>query len=197
LASRATPLVFNDVKDILPFAAFNLTNMRIELDFIMDLKDADLLQLASDCPRIEGLYISEETGWRFAGITPVGLLKVLRLCPSLWDISIALDTRGYQIPAHELEPESLIGRGLGDPSSSGRSLFLHFSDSVIEEESIPALSAFFADCMPSDAVFTILSWESNRLKRRHDNWQLYKTRWKDVQRMAKEMIAERAVQASL
>jgi len=174
--------------DVLPFAAFNLTHMRIELDWSVDLKDTDLLRLASDCPRIESLSINHHFGWRSAGITPACLVQVLRRCPLLGTFCIVLDTR---------ESQTLTSGGPVDPLPSGTRWVAELADSVIEADSVPALAAFFGDCVPSDGEFCFSSWDSGRVRTLHPGWQAYEERWKEVDKMVKEIVLERSKRSSL
>ncbi|KAF8431608.1 hypothetical protein L210DRAFT_2908794 [Boletus edulis BED1] len=124
-------------EDLQPCMAFsNLRFMDVDIGWNVGLTDGDLLTLTTAWPSLEGFSINAEWGWGVAsgGITPSGLLQVLRTCRSLNSVSLQMDTRGY----NESPP----------PESPGltplRPLSICVVDSVLDAESIPAMAAFFA-----------------------------------------------------
>jgi hypothetical protein len=90
------------------------------------------------------------------------------------------------------EYQSLTSSGPVDPLPSGPFLSAQLADSIIEEESVAALAVFFANCMPLDGGFFISGWDSTLAGRHRDDWQVYQQRWKDVDKMVKEMVLERS-----
>ncbi|KAF8121434.1 hypothetical protein EV363DRAFT_1185986, partial [Boletus edulis] len=106
--------------------------------------------------RVLSTLINMDWGWKtLGGITPNGLLQVLQICRSLTWIALAIDTRGYtEVPP---SPASL---GLKLPRIS----FINVLDSNIEEESVPAITAFIAGLvLPSEFEFRAChSYEMDR-----------------------------------
>ncbi|KAF8436363.1 hypothetical protein L210DRAFT_3648133 [Boletus edulis BED1] len=127
-------LSFEDLQPCMAFS--NLRFMDVDIGWNVGLTDGDLLTLTTAWPSLEGFSINAEWGWGVAsgGITPSGLLQVLRTCRSLNSVSLQMDTRGY----NESPP----------PESPGltplRPLSICVVDSVLDAESIPAMAAFFA-----------------------------------------------------
>ncbi|KAF8555288.1 hypothetical protein OG21DRAFT_1507825 [Imleria badia] len=128
-------------EDLQPCMAFStLRRIDLNLTWEVDLTDNELLTLASAWPHLEHLLINREWGWNtLGGITPNGLLELLRTCPSLSDIALAIDTRGYT--EFRESPESL---GFMLPPT----FCFNVLDSFIEEESVPAIAAFFTAIAP-------------------------------------------------
>ncbi|KAF8125164.1 hypothetical protein EV363DRAFT_1176649 [Boletus edulis] len=160
--------------DLRPCTAFiNLHRIHIDIGWDVGLTDNDLLALALSWPNLENLAINEDWGWNTVddGITPNGLLQILQTCPSLSLVAIAMDTRGYT----ELPPATL-----------GFTLPSHFSidvlDSVIEEESVPAVAAFFTAMNPSPDV-SFNAWSGIDMIKPPD-WEVYKDRWHEVCRLS-------------
>ena len=142
----------------------------IDLDWIVDLKDSDFLEIASLGQRLISLIINDNHGWRAAGITLAGLAQFLQRCPSIHLLCIALDTWGYTSPPQ-------IRTCGGNPASNLRTL--NVVDSVIEAESVPALAAFFADFFPllAHGPFFFKSWGSLMTHRHHRDWKVYMERY--------------------
>ena len=171
------------LEDIHYFTALNLTSINIDLDWIVDLKDSDLVEIASLCQRLEHLIINENHRWRAAGITPAGLAQFLQRCPSTLQLCIALDTRGYTSP-----PQIQTCGGSAPPNL----ITINVADSVIEAESVPALAASFADIFPlvAHGPFHFIYWSGWRM--RCPDWGVYTKRWQDVCTLAQQKLPERS-----
>ena len=168
--------------DIRPLMAFNLTGIHIDLDRVIQLNDSSLLEFTSSCERLSSLNTNSMFGWRTPGITPAGLAQILHNCQSLISLSIALDTRNYVFSSQIRT----------SPDGSFLSMNVDVSDSVIEAESIPALAAFFADQVFGRASeISLGSWNSYSMCRRVPEADVYKERWKEVEKLAQQMTMER------
>lgn len=152
----------------------------------MDLKDSDLLELAYTCPQLSSLGINEPFGWRTPGITPTGLVRLLQQCPSLSRLCTALHTRGSTLHSQMQTSHRIPMRQ--SPFS------MNVADSVIDLESIPAFTAFFADMFPllgQDKQFSFRSWDSQWMCHRSPDSIFYMERWGAVCRLAKQISLER------
>ncbi|KAF8555281.1 hypothetical protein OG21DRAFT_1483955 [Imleria badia] len=131
-------LGFEDLQSFMTFS--NLRGIDLNIAWPVDFTDSELLALALAWPHLEYLLINTDWGWRtLGGITPNGLLQLLQTCRSLSRIALAIDTRGYT--EFRESPASL---GLSLP----RTLSINVIDSRLEEQSVPAISAFFAGIAP-------------------------------------------------
>ncbi|KAF8555294.1 hypothetical protein OG21DRAFT_920419 [Imleria badia] len=164
-------------EDLQPCMAFsNLRRLDLDLTWDVDLTDSELLTLASGWPHMEHLLINTDWGWNtLGGITPNGLLQLLQTCPSLSDIALAIDTRDY---AEFRESPASLGLTL-PPTFS-----INVVDSLIEEESVPAIAAFLAGIAPCpDFEFSVGCWgpseESN-----------HEARWYEAYEEAKNALSQ-------
>lgn len=145
----------------------------LNIDWDVDLADGDLLTLASAWPHLESLIINEDWGWKTeSGITPDGLLKLLRTCSSLSRVAVAIDTRGYI-------------ECLGSPDhfglASSRKFHIDVLDSVIAAESVPAVATYFANIALCSRSMTLNAWNSWVMAVAGiSNWEVYMNRWQDV-----------------
>ena len=131
-------LGFEDLKPCMAFS--KLQYLDIDFSWDVELTDSALLALVSAWPHLEHLFINEERSWNMTGgITPDGLLQLLRTCPSLNQIALTIDTEDYT-EFHE-SPASL---GLTLPPT----FYIDVLESCIEEESVPAMAAFLAAIAP-------------------------------------------------
>lgn len=169
--------------DLQPWMAFNNLH-RIEIDIAYDvgLTDSKLLALASAWPKLQHLIINSSGGWNIrGGITPGGLVELLRTCRLLREIALRLDTRGYtEVPPNHV----LANLGWTFPSAFS----INVVDSAIEAESVPAVAAFlcgFAGCFGS--YFTLRAWDCAP---RMDPWLVpqYAQRWDEVERRVNEAL---------
>ncbi|KAF8123023.1 hypothetical protein EV363DRAFT_1455953 [Boletus edulis] len=133
-----------------PFMAFtNLRHIHLDIEWNVDLTDSELLTAVSVWPHLEKLCINVQWGWNtLGGITPNGLVQLLQTCPSLTSLSLAIDTRGY----------TAIPPGVKLTSSSFESI--NVLDSFIEEESVPAVIAFFADIIRANKLYACAAIEA-------------------------------------
>ena len=156
--------------DLRPCTAFgNLLRIELGIACNVGLTDHDLLEMAPAWPRLECLSINPLWGWGWdtpGGISPDGLLQLLRTCQSLCQIALVLDTRGFT-------------EFVGSPASLGLTFPTHFSvdilDSVIEAESVPAVVAFLAGMGPS-TQFTFRAWDGLSMMSPPNVWD-YQDRW--------------------
>ena len=147
-------LGLEDLQPCMPLS--NLRQFQLSMKRDVVLTDGDLLTSASAWPKLELLRINEDFGWRSQvgghGITSDGLLRLLRICPLLTQISLCLDTRGYVDvpPAHV--PESL---GLARRSE----LKVKVLDAIIETGSALAIASFFSSIAACcESHFTLCAW---------------------------------------
>ncbi|KAF8128360.1 hypothetical protein EV363DRAFT_1400550 [Boletus edulis] len=126
-----------------PFTAFtNLRHLHLDIEWNVELTDSELLTAVSVWPHLEKICINVQWGWNtLGGITPNGLVQLLQTCPSLTSFSLVVDTRGY----------TAIPPGFKLTSSSLQ--FINVLDSFIEEESVPAVTAFFADTIRAGNLY--------------------------------------------
>ncbi|KAF8553372.1 hypothetical protein OG21DRAFT_1510314 [Imleria badia] len=170
----AAPLLC--LEDLRPCMALsNLRELYFDIEWNVGLTDPELLTLAAAWPHLEKFYINTSWGWNTpCGITPNGLVQLLHTCPLLYKITLAMDTRGYT----ELSPSGSLA------SFEWRPLPFLYSinvlDSIIEEESVPAIAAFFAN-IPNSSLFEFLPWSSVALFIRPD-YMVYRDRWDEVHR---------------
>ncbi|KAF8555287.1 hypothetical protein OG21DRAFT_919477 [Imleria badia] len=165
-------------EDLQPCMAF--TNLRrLVFDFAWDvnLTDSELLVLASAWPHLEQFSIISAYGWNTSdGITPDGLVQLLQTCPSLREVALAIDTRGY---TEFRESPASLG------STFPRTLSIHVIDSPIEAESVPAVAALLASIARSPYP-SFLAGSSNFRRHRYRNY------WFDVHRRANAILSQRS-----
>ncbi|KAF8125921.1 hypothetical protein EV363DRAFT_1349106 [Boletus edulis] len=149
-----------------PFMAFiDLRGINLDIEWNVNLTESELLTFVSGWPHLQTFYINEEWGWNtIGGITPNGLVQLLQICPLLKTIGLAVDTRGYTTI-----PPSIT---LTSPSLE----LMDVLDSFIEEESVPAITAFFTDIMLPSPSKNFSFWEG-RVMRTSQNWEEYWGRW--------------------
>ncbi|KAF8441550.1 hypothetical protein L210DRAFT_1055911 [Boletus edulis BED1] len=174
-------LTFDDVRPMMAFN--NLQRLWFDVFWNVGLTDVDLVKLACAWPHLEQLVINVRYGWGtrvVRGITPDGLFHLLQACPSLNDLCLAIDTRGYtHVPPDQL-PARLEYR-------SKDKFSLDFVDSVIEEESVQAMATFVAGIAPR---VTVISWGFEGLDEHQrgvpGDWlrNVYKDRWREVKHRA-------------
>ena len=163
-----------DLDSLRPCMTFgDLRWIDLNIDWDVYLTDGDLLTLASAWPHLESLIINEDWGWKTeSGITPDGLLKLLRTCSSLSRVAVAIDTRGYI-------------ECLGSPDhfglASSRKFHIDVLDSVIAAESVPAVATYFANIALCSRSMTLNAWNSWVMAVAGiSNWEVYMNRWQDV-----------------
>ncbi|KAF8552921.1 hypothetical protein OG21DRAFT_1324757 [Imleria badia] len=119
-----------------PLATFvDIQSIVLDIPCSVDLSENNLLCLASSWPRLERFQVDSNQDWTpTSAITPGGFVLLLERCRSLRVFDFMFDTRGYT----EI-PQGHPWRGMTMP----KSMFLHFLNSPIEEESIEALGVFF------------------------------------------------------
>ena len=157
-----------DWKDLQPCMAFsNLRRICFDIKWKVELTDNETLTLASAWPCLEELLINAHWGWNTrGGITPNGIVQLLLKCPSLRSVSVAIDTRSYtQLPQ---SPPSL-------ELTLPHEFSINVVDSLIEEEAIPTMAAFFASISPRS-----LGFRRGLTMRFSPNCDLYIDRWRDV-----------------
>ncbi|KAF8452560.1 hypothetical protein L210DRAFT_3383300 [Boletus edulis BED1] len=148
---------------LLRFAHLQLC-MASALSWNVSLTDSDLLALALAWPSLVQFDINTRWGWNTpSGITPNGLLQLLQKCPSLEQIALAMDTRGYT----------------GSPPSNfgltSQPRYLNVLDSIIEAESVPAIAALLTGIAPC----RFAAWSSSGLVR-PPGWEVYDDRWEEM-----------------
>ena len=158
-------------------------NLRcIDLDFCgyrVCLTEIELLELASAWPRLEVFKINKEWGWHTrSGITPNGLLQLLQACRSLNQIALAIDTRGYTVFSQS--PASL---GLTLP----RTFSIDVLDSIIEEESVAVIAAFFTS-IALHSNFSLYYWQTDEMRMMEPlNRILDEYHWGEVYKLVKSV----------
>lgn len=155
----------------------------LDIDFSWDveLTDSALLALVSAWPHLEHLFINEERSWNMAGgITPDGLLQLLRTCPSLNQIALTIDTEDYT-EFHE-SPASL---GLTLPPT----FYIDVLESCIEEESVPAMAAFLAAIAPRPDFLFCADGCSYAERKAYDS----KALWYEAYRRANVLLTQRSL----
>ncbi|KAF8550085.1 hypothetical protein OG21DRAFT_1488059 [Imleria badia] len=166
-----------DLEDLRPCMAFrNLRCLKLNIEWNVSLTDTELLALASAWPRLEDLVINAYSGWStLGGITPNGLLQLLRTCRSLRWVALAINTRGYTaLPPNE----SQASLGLTLPPT----FYINVLDSVIEANSVTAVAAFFAGIAPC-SNFSFSAWRGGKMVK-PPGWEASKDRWDNVFRWA-------------
>lgn len=166
----ATPVLgFEDLQPLMAFS--KLRRMEFSVLWEVVLSDSDLLTLASAWPHLEQLVINARWGWNtLGGITPNGLLQLLQTCQSLTEVAIAIDTRGY---TEFRESSTILGLTL-PPTFS-----INVIDSLIDEESVPAITAFFVGLGVSCPNFSFCAYDSFQLLRLADH-TADGTHWCDI-----------------
>ena len=145
-------LVCITLKDLHPCTAFaELRELYVNFDCPVSLTDADLLELVS--PRMESFVINER-GWQIAvdggGITLSGLVQLLRRCPSLSYLCLAIDTRTF----------TEIPEGLDVSFPPQRQLNINLLDSYILPDFVPSLVSVFR-AFGQDSSMPVV-WEMGR-----------------------------------
>ncbi|KAF8135769.1 hypothetical protein EV363DRAFT_1321586 [Boletus edulis] len=171
-------LTFDDVRPMMAFN--NLRRLWLDVFLNVGLTDVDLVKLAFAWPNLEQLVINDRYGWGthvVRGITPDGLFHLLQTCPSIYDLCLAIDTRGYTHVPPDQSPARL------EYKSKDILLSLNFVDSVIEEESVQAMATFVAGIAPR---VTVISWGFEGQWGVPANWlqNVYRDRWREVNHRA-------------
>ena len=169
--SEAPLLASKDLKPCLQFS--NLRHLCLNIEWNVGLTDDEVLELASECPRMENLRINEDWGWNLrGGITPGGLIQLLQTCRSLLHLALCLDTRGY---TEFLESPVSLASTLPPTFSS-----LNILDSIIEADSVSALASLLS-CIAARTTdyFLFSAWECRKMVE-HPNMEEYKELWGDV-----------------
>ncbi|KAN0090770.1 hypothetical protein V8E55_004336 [Tylopilus felleus] len=87
-------LCFQDLQPCTKFRILRRLNLNFE--WHVELTDSELLMLASAWPHLEHLIINPDWGWKTqGGITPNGLVQLLKRCRALSQVALAIDTQGY------------------------------------------------------------------------------------------------------
>ncbi|KAF8425022.1 hypothetical protein L210DRAFT_984422 [Boletus edulis BED1] len=161
-------------EDMQPYMAFSdLRRIDINISWFVGLTDNDLLQLASAWPHLEELLINENSGWCASGITPDGLVKLLRRSGSLRKIALAIDTRRFTT-----FNEAKASLGLTLPPK----LSLNVLDSRIDDDTVPSMATLLA-CIASDSD---LSLQAFRMEADPDQC----ARWHDAFQRAKDALGQ-------
>ena len=158
------------MEDLRPCMAFsNLDTLDLYIGWNVDLRDSELLLLASSWPCLKFLSINGDFGWNTqGGITPNGLLQLFQICPSLHSIYVVVDTRGYI---------ELLSCGLLANQTSSH-IYIDVLDSKIEAESMPAIAALFARTPYSSISLKCCYWFDDI-----PGWEIYRFRWYDVREL--------------
>lgn len=162
-------------REFAPLALFeSLGKIDINVDHVISLNDDDLKTLASSWPNLYSFSLNDITGWRTnAGITQIGLLDMIELCPNLQTLCIALKTDAFkEVPADR------PGEGIENTSLQ----MLGLADSAIESRESVAVAAFLSDIFPN--LTNIAAWDSVAMMRR-PNAAIYVDRWTQVCEMVK------------
>ncbi|KAF8441727.1 hypothetical protein L210DRAFT_441019 [Boletus edulis BED1] len=175
--SQAALLCLEDLQPCMAFS--NLRRIYFDIECNVRLTDSDLLALASAWPYLEQLEINPGYGWNTrGGITPNGLLQLLQKCRSLLRVVVAMDTRGYHLEGSPVD----VNLGLTLP----RYFVLDVLDSIIEAESVEAVATLFAG-VASCSYFSLHAWSGSEMVT-PPGWEVYKERWDDVSRRAKDAV---------
>ena len=168
-------------EDLQPCMAFSkLRNIYFDLGWDVDLSDSEMLTLASAWPHLEHLFINPECGWNTpGGITPNGLLHLLQICPSLSEIGLAIDTRGY---TEFHESRANLGLSLSPTFS------IDVLDSLIEEESVPAIAAFLVGIAPCPNF----SFRAHRSAWFTEERPDHEARWYEAYNLANVVLSQRS-----
>ncbi|KAF8441724.1 hypothetical protein L210DRAFT_3644963 [Boletus edulis BED1] len=173
--SEAPLLCFEHLQSCMAFG--NLRNLSFDIEWNVGLTNNDLLALASAWPNLEYLAINDGWGWNTPdGITPNGLLQLLQTNPSLKAVSLVMGTRGYtEVPL-----------GLTWPDHRDH-LYIDVLDSIIEADSVPAITAFFAGITSCCKFVNSYAWIGG-LFVKPPGWEVYSDRWEDIWRRAQVAI---------
>ena len=181
-SSRVVALLGSE--DLRPCMAFtSLRHVDLNIGWGVGLTDNELLALASAWPYLQDLAINQEWGWNTrSGITLRGLVQLLQICRSLSHVSLVLNTRGYSDLYHSLDSPEL---------TLPCALFIDVLDSVIEEESVPAIGAFFAGIAQYCTGFILISWGAVAVVGPPDVEE-YRHRWDAVCEQAEAAVYKRS-----
>lgn len=178
--------------DVLPCMTFDhLRGIHINLEWSVSLTDDDLLDLVSASPRIERLVINDMWGWRTvggaSGITQSGLVRLLRKCPLLYDVCLALDTRSYT--------QILGGSDVGfPPRASGCRLCLNVADSPIRPSYVPGLVSVWTG-LGLD-VAALAAWSGSEM-RYLAGAEASRLLWADVYDQVRRAFCEESVRSEM
>ena len=107
------------------------------------------------------------------GITLGRLVLLLQTCPSLRQMALCLDTRGYtDVPDSHANPEWTL--------PPWANLSINVLDSVIEADSVPSLGRFFHDIAAYFGSRLHLNFWGGVSMMRHPDQQGFSERWDDV-----------------
>ena len=166
---RSEALVF-DMEDLQPCLALgNITVLRLDIKWHVNLKDSGVLALALSWPHLKVLSINMHSGWNMqGGITLNGLLQLFRICLLLHSINVAVDTRGYtEFPSSGLLANQTLPH-----------ILIDIIDSKIEAESVPAIAALFSPTLHSTIELEYIPWWGNI-----PGGEVYRDRWDDVREL--------------
>ena len=178
--SEAPPLGLEDLQPCM--ACSNLRHIELNIECNVALADSQVLTLASTWPKLEHLLINADWGWHSpGGITPGGLIQLLRTCRSLRGIALALDTRGYTTESHPSQAPASLGLTL-PPAFS-----IDVVDSIIEPESVPAVTTFFSGIAKCSKYFSFRAWDGAGMVE-IPNMVEYAECWDDVDRVVRDVV---------
>lgn len=128
--------------DILqPCMAFrSLRCLTLDIQCNVTLTSNQVLMLASEWPKLKQLSINASWGWNSGGgITPCGLVQLLKACRSLMKLALCFDTRGYtEVPTSCM---------LDNLQSELEAVYV--LDSALETHCVDAISMFFCRLVAS------------------------------------------------
>jgi hypothetical protein len=154
-------------RDFAPLTFFeNLGRIDINVDYGISLNDDDIKSLFSSWPQLYSFSLNDIIGWRVkSGITHIGFLAMLKLCPNLQTLCVALNTDSFkEVPLER------PGGGIENTSLQ----ILGLADSSIESRETIAVAAFLSDIFPN--LTNITAWDSVVMMQR-PNAMVYIERW--------------------
>ncbi|KAG1878651.1 hypothetical protein C8R48DRAFT_648581 [Suillus tomentosus] len=166
--------------NFMPLTQFgSIDTLVIDVNCSVHLTDEDLASLAAAWPQLRILSINKMHGWVVkSDITQIGLLEMLRCCPKLQTLCIAIDTDTFtEVP--------LDRPGGGVQNMNIRTLA--FADSVIQLHATTVVAAFLSDIFPR--LNEVTAWKSDRMRTRRDADPIvHATRWEGVSQEIRGMI---------
>ncbi|OAX39259.1 hypothetical protein K503DRAFT_856137 [Rhizopogon vinicolor AM-OR11-026] len=157
-------------RDLAPLTFFDsLGRIDINVDYAISLNDDDLKSLVTSWPHLYYFSLNNVSGWRIkSGVTHIGLLAMLELCPDLQTLYIALNTDAFREVPSDRPGEGVENRSLQT---------LGLIDSTVDSGKTVVVAAFLSDIFPN--LTDIAAWDSATMSQR-PNAVVYSERWKHV-----------------
>jgi len=155
-----------------PFAFHNLRKLDIEVNYVVPLDDAVLLQMATAWPLMEELHINEHyCHTSHHDVTPNAFVSLLQHCPHL--ISVGITINWSTVDGRDISP-GIPYQGFTHKALSGA----YFGSSMIRHPT--RIAAFISAITPNVDEVVAWDYESHQL---HPGYKKYFARWKLVQRL--------------